>query len=103
MLQAPAQLNYRHKPGGTMSIVNEPLSYRVTGSTSDEMGRRCTTTFALRNKSSLMVISAYQICTNNHETAGLNTAYMQQIQMLLTKHAKAPRSRRTVLKKAWFL
>ena len=67
-----------YKPGGTMILSNGPLSYRVTGHSTDAYGRWCTTNFALKNKEILTVISAYQVCQTSVASAGSKTAFVQQ-------------------------
>lgn len=58
------------------------------------MGRWSSTTYALHNKASLTVISAYQVCQDNQSTTGLTSAYTQQLSMLrLQNDFTKPRNR----------
>ena len=80
-----------YKPGGTLLMNVGPISHRVTQTTADPLGRWCTMDIALKNKLTLTVISAYQVCQSTG-SLGLSTAYSQQLQMLRTKHNfKLPR------------
>jgi exonuclease III len=81
------------KPGGTSTIVNGPLSSRVSNKDTDPygLGRWSSLTIDGRNKRKITAITAYCPPKQTINNAGLFTSFFQQFHQLRSSGSKNPR------------
>lgn len=91
-----------NKRGGTLLLSQGNVVGRIHSTSSDRMGRWCTTTYAGKNRRMITVISAYQVCKSNpvrdtsvfHRTKNYSAVTQQYSMMVeeglpLSRHPRA--------------
>ena len=83
----------RYQPGGNLLTINGQTTGRISARGSDELGRFCWYTLRGRRDEGVLVISAYRVCHEAHDSPGPFTAFQQQYTALRAKGVSVPNPR----------